>query len=149
MIKALVNLDRIYKLLCLVSHAQLFVTSWTCSPAGSSVHGILQARILEWVAMLSSRESSQPRGRIQVSHIAGGFFMILATREAKNTRVGSLILLQGQFLTQESNLVILHGRWILYQLSQLGQVGREMGWSKYSISHIILEVSDDRRIIFT
>ena len=32
-----------------------------CSPPGSSVHGILQARILEWVAMLSSRESSQPR----------------------------------------------------------------------------------------
>ena len=41
---------------------------------GSSVHGILQARILEWVAMLFSRESSQPRDQTQVSHIAGGFF---------------------------------------------------------------------------
>ena len=67
--------------------------------------------------MPSSRESSQPRDQIQVSHIAGGFFMILATREAKNTRVGSLILLQGEFPTQEANLVIVHGRWILYQLS--------------------------------
>ena len=45
-----------------------------CSPPGSSVHGILQARILEWVAMPSSRESSQPRHRICISWIAGGFF---------------------------------------------------------------------------
>ena len=45
-----------------------------CSPPGSCVHGILQARILEWVAMPSSRGSSQPRARAQVSCIAGGFF---------------------------------------------------------------------------
>ena len=45
-----------------------------CSLPGSSVHGILQARILEWVAVLSSRGSSQPRDWSQVSHIAGGFF---------------------------------------------------------------------------
>ena len=43
---------------------------------------ILQARILEWVAMPSSGGSSQPRDRTQVSHIAGGFFTIWATREA-------------------------------------------------------------------
>ena len=49
---------------------------------GSSVHGILQARILEWVAMPSSRGSSQPRDWNQVSHIAGRFFTIWATREA-------------------------------------------------------------------
>ena len=47
-----------------------------CSPPGSSVHGISQARILEWVAMPSSRGSSQPRGRTQVSPIAGSFFAI-------------------------------------------------------------------------
>jgi len=46
------------------------------SPPGSSVHGILQARILEWVAILFSRESSQPRDQIQVFCIAGGFFTI-------------------------------------------------------------------------
>ena len=45
-----------------------------CSPPGFSVHGILQARILEWVAMPSSWVSSQPRDQTQVSHIAGGFF---------------------------------------------------------------------------
>ena len=44
--------------------------------------GILQTRILEWVAIPSSRGSSQPRDWIQVSHIAGGFFTIWATREA-------------------------------------------------------------------
>ena len=53
-----------------------------CSPPGSSVHGILQARILEWVAMPSSRGSSQSRDRTQVSRIAGGFFTIWITREA-------------------------------------------------------------------
>ena len=50
------------------------------SSPGSSVHGILQARILEWVAMPSSRGSSQPRDQTQVSRIAGGFFTIWATK---------------------------------------------------------------------
>ena len=47
-----------------------------------TVHGILQARILEWVAFPFSTGSSQPRGRTQVSCIAGGFFTRWATREA-------------------------------------------------------------------
>ena len=46
------------------------------------VHGILQARTLEWVAFPFSRGSSQPRDRTQVSCIAGGFFTLQATREA-------------------------------------------------------------------
>ena len=45
-----------------------------CNPMDYIVHGILQARILEWVALPFSRESSQPRDRTQVSRIAGGFF---------------------------------------------------------------------------
>ena len=52
-----------------------------CSLPGSSVHGILQARILEWVAFPFSRDSSQPRDQIQVSHIVGGFLTIWATRK--------------------------------------------------------------------
>ena len=51
-------------------------------PPGSSVYGMLQASIMEWVAMLSSRGSSQPRDRTWVSCIAGGFFTIWAMREA-------------------------------------------------------------------
>ena len=46
--------------------------------------GILQARILEWVVMPSSRASSQPRDQTQVSRIAGGgFFTVWATRETQ------------------------------------------------------------------
>ena len=50
---------------------------------GSSVHEILQARTLEWVAIPFSRASSWPRDRTQVSHITGRFFTVWATRKAK------------------------------------------------------------------
>ena len=173
-----------------------------CSPPASSIHGILQARILEGVAMLFSKESFQPRDWTQVSCIAGGFLTVWATREAqgiccavlclvtwlcltpydpmdcshqaalfvgilqarilegvampssrgssqpwdriqvptlrvnslpseppgkpKNTGMGSLSLLQGNFLTQESNWGLLHCRKIFYQLSYQGSpiIGR-------------------------
>ena len=52
-----------------------------CSPPRSSVHGILQTRILEWVAIPFSRGFSWPRDRTQVSSIAGRFFTIWASRE--------------------------------------------------------------------
>ena len=45
-----------------------------CSPPGSSVHGIFQARLLEWVAISFSRGSSRPRDRSLVSYITGRFF---------------------------------------------------------------------------
>ena len=53
--------------------------SWT-------IHGILQARILEWVAFPFSRGSSQPRDRTQVSHVAGRSFTSWATREAPDSK---------------------------------------------------------------
>ena len=53
-----------------------------CSPPSSSVHRILQARILEWVAISLSRGSSRPRDRTQVAHIAGRRFNLCTTREA-------------------------------------------------------------------
>ena len=56
-----------------------------CTLPSSSVHGILQARILKWVAIPFSRESSRPRDQIQVSCIAGRFFTSWATREAQFT----------------------------------------------------------------
>ena len=61
------------------SHSVVSDSLW---PRGI-VHGILQARILEWVAVPFSRGSSQPRDGTQVSHIAGGFFTSWATREAQ------------------------------------------------------------------
>jgi len=54
-----------------------------CSPPGSSVRGILQARTLEWVAISFSRGSSPPRDQTQVFCIAGGFFTVWDTREAQ------------------------------------------------------------------
>ena len=54
-----------------------------CDPMDFTGHGILQARILEWVAFSFSRESSQPRDRTQVSCIAGRFFTSWATRESQ------------------------------------------------------------------
>ena len=61
-----------------VEVTQLCPTLWY--PMDYTVHGILQARILEWVAFPFSRGSSQPRDRTQVSHIVGGFFTSWATR---------------------------------------------------------------------
>ena len=58
-----------------LSHVQLSATAWT-------VHGILQARILEWVAIRFSRGSSQPRVQTQVSCIAGRLFTVWATRKS-------------------------------------------------------------------
>ena len=53
-----------------------------CSLSGFSVHGIFQAKVLEWIAISFSRESSRSRNWIQVSHIAGRCFTVWATREA-------------------------------------------------------------------
>ena len=77
------SLCRLFNLpVCACSVAQLCPV--LCNPVewglpGSSVHGILQAGILEWAAIPSSRGSSQSRDRTQVSHIAGRFFTIWAT----------------------------------------------------------------------
>ena len=63
--------------LCLVTQScPTLCDPMDCSPPGSSVHGILQERVLEWVAMPSSRGSSQSRDQTQVSLIAGGFFTV-------------------------------------------------------------------------
>ena len=69
---------------------------WLCNPMDcslpvSSVHGILQARILEWVAVPLSRGSSQPWDGTQASCIIGEFFMILAPREAQKPESQAII----------------------------------------------------------
>ena len=74
---------------CVVLVPQLCPSLWNpvnCSLPGSSVHGILQARILKWVVIPFSRRSSQPRDRTRVSCITGGFFTVWATREAFSCR---------------------------------------------------------------
>ena len=121
---------------CLVTDSATPQT--VCSPPGSSIHGILQTRILEWVAIPFSRESFQPRDQSWASCIAVRFFSIWATSEicsvmsdslwphglhspwnspGQNIGVGSLSLLQGIFPTQGSNPSLLLCRQILYHLS--------------------------------
>ena len=58
-----------------------------CSLSGSSVHGIFQARVLEWIAISFPRGSSRPRNRTRVSCIAGRRFTVWATREAPKTNM--------------------------------------------------------------
>ena len=86
-----------------------------CNPM-DLVHGILQARMLEWVAFPFSRGSSQPRSlTLQADSLPAE-----PQGKPKNTGVGSLSPLQWIFPTQESNEGLLHRRWILYQLSYEG-----------------------------
>ena len=88
-------------------------------PMAYTVHGILQVRILKWVAVPFSRGSSQPgiepRSSLQADSLPSE-----PPRKPKNTGVGSLSLLQGISPTQESNWGLLHYRWILCQLNYQG-----------------------------
>ena len=128
-----------------LSHVQL-CNPIDCSLPGSSLHEILQARILEWAAISFYRGSSWPRDQTWVSCIAGRCFTGWATRETQsesdsvvsdclrphglyspwnstgqNTGVGSCSLLQGVFPNQGLNPGLLHCRQILYQLSHKGR----------------------------
>ena len=66
-----------------LSSVWLFVTPWTVAHQAPLSMGILQARILEWVAMPFSSRPLQPRDPSQVSHFASRFFTIWATRKAQ------------------------------------------------------------------
>ena len=84
-----------------------------CDPMDYTLHGILQARILEWVAFPFSRESSQLRSpTLQADSLPAE-----PQGKPKNTGLGSLFLLQQIFPTQELNRGLLHCRRILCQLS--------------------------------
>ena len=72
-------------------------------PMKHMVHGVLQARILEWEAIPFSKGSSQPRDRAQVPHIVGGFFTTWATREGRELgchRISSVVFSQGDCVPQ-------------------------------------------------
>jgi len=98
-----------------VKVTQSFLT--LCNPMDYTVHGILQARILEWVAITFSRGSSQPKDWTQDSCIPGGFFTCWATREAKEYWSGKPTTSPVDFPSPGIDQDLLHCRWILYQLS--------------------------------
>ena len=137
-----------------------------CNPSDSSVHGILQARILEWVAILFSKRSSWLK---DWTCIAGRFFTVWVTRESvkvlvaqlcltlcnpveptsllcpwdssgKNTGVGCHSLLQQIFLIKGSNLGLLHCRQILYHLSHQGSPMFIEMFIIFNIFHFFLKV---------
>ena len=93
-----------------------------CDPMGYTVHGILQARILEWVAMPSSRDIPNPGIQPRSPTLQTDSSPAEPPGKPKSTGVGSLPLLHQIFPTQESNQGLLHCRQILYQLSYQGSL---------------------------
>ena len=85
-----------------------------CSLPGSSVHGILQARILEWVVVPSPGGLPNPRIETRSPTLEADSLPSEPPGKPKNSGVGSLSLFQGIFLSQELNQGVLHLRQILY-----------------------------------
>ena len=109
---------------CVFSPIWLSVTPWTVARQAPLSMGIHHPRILEWVAMPSSRGFSQPRDRTQVSHIASRFFTSWATREAQEYWSALPCPPPGDFLNpgigRRNLLCLLQCKQILYPLSHLG-----------------------------
>ena len=107
-----------------------------CDPVDYTVHGILQARILEWVSLSLFQEIFSTQGlspTLQEDSLPAE-----PPGKPKNTGVGSLSLVQGILPTQESNRGLLHYRRVLYQLSyQEGKIPR--------IVNIILKEKNEGR----
>ena len=94
-----------------------------CNPRDYTVHGIVQARILEWVASFPSPEDLPNPGIKPRSHtLQADSLPAESPGKPKNTGVGSLSLLQWIFPIQESNQGFLHCRKILYQLGYQGSL---------------------------
>ena len=117
-----------------------------CSPPGSSVHGIFQASVLEWVAISFSRRSSQPRDWTRISRIAGRCFTIWATREAVTDLIflGSKITEDGD-CSQEIKRCSLLGRKAMRKLDSIlksrdhfankGRYSQSYGWHHWFNGH--------------
>ena len=91
-----------------------------CDPMNYTAHGILQARVLEWVPFPFSRGSPNPGITPRSLALQADSLPAEPQGKPKNTAVGSLSLLQKIFPTQEPNRGLLHCRKILYQLSHMG-----------------------------
>ena len=89
-------------------------------PMDYTVHGILQARILEWVSFPSPGDLPNPGIDPRSPALQVDYLPVEPQGKPKNTRVGSLSLLQRIFPIQELNRSLLHCKWILYQLSYHG-----------------------------
>ena len=91
-----------------------------CDPMDYSVHGILQARILEWVVIPFSKYLPNPGIELRSPALQADSLPAEPREKTKTTGMGSLSLLQRIFQTQELNRGLLHCRQILYQQSYHG-----------------------------
>ena len=110
-----------------------------CRLPGSSIHGIFQARVLEWVAISFSRGSSQPRDQTQVSSTGDRCFTIWATQEALSTQVPHVQLRRGAccdmrmlwtsaFSAGDPRLSVLQHRMFKVTTSWLDLTDSRVGW---------------------
>ena len=97
-----------------------------CVPTDYTVHGILQARILEWVPFPSPGDLPNPEIKPRSPTLRVDSLPAEPPGKPKNTRVNSLSLLQLIFPPQEPNWDLLHCRKILYQLSYQGSPSYQM-----------------------
>ena len=104
------------------------VVSASLQPHFFTAHGILQTRILEWVAFPFSRRPSQPRIEPRSPTLQVDSLPAEPQGKSKNTGVDILSILQQIFPTQESNQGLLHCRGILYQLSHGGSLSVSSRW---------------------
>ena len=126
--------------MCTILKVQVTQSCLTlCHPMDYTIHGILKAGILEWVAISFPRGSSQPSDWTQVSHTAGRFFTSWTIREAQEYWSGSLSL-SSRSSWPGIKLGSLHCRWILHQLSYQGS---PVHYSKcfQFLSHIMLTIA--------
>ena len=97
------------------------MTPWTAALQAPLSLGILnKARILEWAAMPPPGDLPNPGIKLRSSALLADSLPSEPPGKPNNTGMGSLSLLQGIFLTQESNRGFPHCRWILYKLSYQG-----------------------------
>ena len=114
-------LHRFMLLLCLVAQSRpTLCFPMDCSPPGSSVHRILQARILDGLPCPPPRDLPKPGICAKSPTLQADSLPSEPPEKPKNTGVSSLSLLQENFPTQELNQGLLHCKWILYQLNYLG-----------------------------
>ena len=104
-----------------------------CDPVDYIVHGLLQARILEWYLFPSPGDLPNPGIKPRSPALQADSLPAEPPGKPRNTGVGSLSLLQGIFPTQELSWCLLHCRQILYQLSYKGCLMSFEGWQTTSV----------------
>ena len=99
-----------------------------CDPMDYTVHGILQARILEWVQFPSPGDLPNPGIKPRSPALHPDSLPTEPQGKTKNTGMGNSSLLQRIFLIQELTWGLLHCRWIFYQLSSKESQHKNATW---------------------